>query len=124
MQKKRMIIIGLVGVLIGLILIVTFGEKMQEANAFLDMGRDFNFGSTHMNAWSNRANDAKTGIGIGSVVIFVFGCLLLVGFCLGNKATNNCDHKERLKNLEEAKTEGLITQEEYEEKRAKILADL
>ena len=124
MNKKRMMIIGLIGVLIGLILIFAFGEKLREADNFLDMGNQFNFGSAHMNAWNERANDAKTGIGIGAVLILVFGCLLVVGFCLGKQTTSKCDHKDRLKNLEAAKAEGLITVEEYDKKRAEILADL
>lgn len=124
MNKKRMITIGIIGVLIGLILIAVFGGKLAEANDFLEMGRKYNLGNTHMNAWSGNADDAKVGLGIGAVVLLVFGCLLIGGYCIDKKPMNSQDTKERLKRLEEAKAEGLITDEEYEKKREKILADL
>lgn len=123
MSKKRMITVGIIGVLVGLILLFAFGGKLAEANDFLEMGNKYNLGNTHMNAWSGNADNAKVGIGIGAVVLLVFGCLLIGGCCMEKKPENRQNATERLKKLEEAKEESLISKEEYEKKRAEILED-
>lgn len=123
MNKKRMIVIGIIGILIGLALLAIFGSKLAKANDFLRIGTDWNFDSAYMNAWNNHADSAKIGIGVGAVVLLVFGCLTIGGCCMDKRPEKCTKMKERLEDLEDAKASGLITDEEYEKKRAEILAD-
>lgn len=121
MNKKRIVTVGIVGLLIGLILIGIFGTKLAEANDFLDFGRKYNSGYSHMNAWTEHSNEAKVGLGIGAVVLLISVCMLIGGFCINTQPTNSSDTAERLKKLNTAKEHGLITQEEYDLKRSEIM---
>lgn len=72
---------------------------------------------------------------IGAVILVVGIILLVSGFVSGSKGqevhpvvTSNDPDKgnltERLKKLDELKSAGLITQEEYDEKRKQLISSL
>ena len=92
--------------------------------------------SKSIDAWSGHADNYKIMLIIGAVILVVGIILLVSGFVSGSNrqdvhsvtVTNELDNKsnltERLMKLDELKYSGLISQEEYDEKRKQLISSL
>ena len=95
---------------------------------------------TSRNIWSNYVNNYKTALIVGLIVLAVGIILLISGIAsrgkegqaaIQNDNTTCCDSvapnvspRDRIEHLNVLKSEGLISEEEYEEKRKDILSSL
>ena len=109
--------------------------KSQSMISALNAG-DALFGgssSKSIDIWSGHADNYKIVLIIGAVILVVGIILLVSGFVSGSKGqevhpvvmTNDSDKRdltERLKKLDELKNSGLISQEEYDEKRKQLIS--
>lgn len=91
--------------------------------------------SDSIDLWSGRADNYKLVLIVGAVILVVGIVLLVSGFISGNKGqeihpvvtangSDKGDLPERLRKLDELKSAGLITQEEYDEKRKQLISSL
>lgn len=89
---------------------------------------DLTFAATRREIGTNLVTTLKLGIGTGSDddAIRLWLCGLVAGFADAQpspSATPAGSVEERLRQLEELRSKGLVTEEEYERKRAEILRD-
>lgn len=112
-------------------------DESQSMIRALEAGDDLFGGSSSksIDIWSEHADNYKIVLIIGAVILVVGIILLISGFVSGSKAqdvhpvsaANESDKgnlADRLKKLDELKSTGLISEEEYEEKRKQLISSL
>lgn len=128
--------IGIVASIIGAVITCYGATKNKEAQSMLRAlhSGDKLFGTrstTGINAWTEYSNNYKFILIVGSIILVV-GIILLIAGLMGQISSENTniheahtiefDVTEKLKKLEELKTTGLITEEEFAEKRKDLLS--
>lgn len=140
MESKVLKSIGGVASVIGAGITWYGYSKYSEANSMIDAlyAGDALFGgnSDSIDLWSKHADNYKIVLIVGAVILVVGVILLVSGLVSGNKEqdvsktvsvsreTDKGDLSDRLKKLDELKSSGLISQEEYEEKRKQLISSL
>lgn len=128
--------IGIVASIIGAVITCYGATKNKHAQSMLRALRSgdelLGTRSTRgINAWTEHSSNYKIILIVGSVILVV-GIILLIAGLVGQINSNNTnvhevhtieiDITEKLKKLEELKTTGLITEEEFAEKRKDLLS--
>lgn len=127
--------IGIVSSIIGAIITCYGATKNKEAQSMLRGLRsgDELFGThstTSINVWTEHSSNYKIILIVGSVILVVGIILLIAGLVSQSNSNNTNVHEvhtefditEKLKKLEKLKTTGLITEEEFAEKRKDLLS--
>lgn len=142
---KTMAILGGVASIIGGIVAFKGFYDYSEANGMLKalkdgdalLGTDSS-NSVGFNSWSGKASNARIMLIVGAIILVIGIIILIAGIVsamAANKATSEyssvqssvnpkVDITDRLKQLEDLKNKGIITDAEYDEKRKKIINEL
>lgn len=128
MGNKNLKAIGGVGTIIGVGVTIYGKMKYDSANAQYKAASYFGENKTS-DIWFGRLSDYKIFILVGAIVALISIIILLSGF-LGSGSKENNEPIEtkptnsalqKLSELQKMKENALITKEEFEEKRKKIL---
>lgn len=132
--------IGVVASVVGLIITIYGFIKFRKAQAMISAskaaGSLFNANNSNsIQIWENHSNNYKLILIIGAVILIIGIILFISGLMSGNhvelnkepasnNTVNDIDISDRLKTIDKLRAEGLISQEEYEEKRNNLISSI
>lgn len=132
--------IGAVASIVGLIITIYGFIKFRDAQTMLSASRSLSsFSNTgnfkSIRIWEGYSNNYKLILIIGAIILIIGIILLISGLMSGSNVepniepvsdntVNDVDISDRLKTIDNLRAEGLISQEEYEEKRNKLISSI
>lgn len=139
--------IGLVASVVGAIVAIFGYYKLNAANSMAEAISNIGYSASTLksyNIWDNRAKNYKIVLIVGliilvvGIILFVSGIVSMINSESAAKLnTNNIDENninntsninktisEKLKELDDLKGNGLITEDEYNEQRKKIISSI
>lgn len=125
MEKKNVKIVGVVCSLIGLI-VALFGKvKYDSADSMYGTASYFGENKTS-ELWEGYMSNYKIVLIVGLIILLIGIIILVSGFMLSSKesgtySNNVTNSSDRLIDLQKMLDSGLVTQEEYNEKRKQII---
>lgn len=124
MEKKNVKVIGMVCSLIGLV-VALFGKvKYDSADSMYGTASYFGKNKTS-DLWEGYMSNYKIVIIVGLIILLVGIIVLISGYMISNKenisTSNITNSSDKLIDLQKMLDSGLITQDEYDEKRKSVL---
>lgn len=135
--------IGIVSIIVGVIATVFGFKNFNDANSMVkaleDGGSLFGYTdstTSSIDLWTSRSNNYKIVMIVGAVILLV-GVIMFFSALMSKQKTssesntqnipqqhNNQNIEDKLKNLEDLKNRGIITEDEYIEQRKRMLSEL